>query len=63
MQDMDANELVNWMAYELSCDEKFRAKAEKEIATEKALKMSDTERAEAIKQMFQQIAVCNGPNK
>lgn len=55
MRDMDANELVNWMAYEMTCDTKTREKLEKEIALENSKLLDDDERAQAIKDMFRII--------
>lgn len=55
MRDMDANELVNWMAYEMTCDTKTRERLEKEISLENSRMMDDEQRAQAIKDMFKII--------
>ena len=60
MQDMDANELVNWMAYEMTCDDDFRKKAEKALALEKSAKMTAEQRAEQMKNMFKRLGRKNG---
>lgn len=59
---MDASELTNWMAYELSNDNDFRDKINKEIALEKSKQMDDEQRSNAIKEMFNRIAN-NGANR
>lgn len=53
MAGMDANEIVNWMAYEMTCDSDFREKVKKELALERSAQLSKEQRAKAIKSMFE----------
>lgn len=49
---MDARELLEWMAYDLSCETDFRQKVTKEIEIEKQKSFTAEQEAEAIRNMF-----------
>lgn len=52
---MGADELYNWLAYEMTTDSEYKDKVMHEIHLEESSLMTDEQRAEAIKKMFQDI--------
>lgn len=55
MSELDADELVNWMAYEMTCDNKTRERLEKELALDRSKAMDNEQRAAAIREMFKSL--------
>jgi hypothetical protein len=55
MSELDADELINWMAYEMTCDGKTREKLEKELSLQKSSEMGSEQRAAAIREMFKSL--------
>lgn len=49
---MDAKELLEWMAYDLACDDEFRGKAVREQELERQKSFTAEQEAEAIRNMF-----------
>lgn len=56
MQEMDAKEVFNWMAFEMSIEPEMYKKLKAEISKENSKKMTDEQRAQAIKNMFNSIS-------
>ncbi len=54
-QEMDSNEVRQWMAYEISCDPKVREKIEKELAEEAAKKLSIEKANEGLIKILQEM--------
>ncbi len=54
-QEMDSNEVRQWMAYEISCDTKVREKIEKELAEEAAKKLSIEKANEGLIKILQEM--------
>lgn len=52
MREMDANEVLRWMAYEMSIDADNHKKYTIEIQEEEAKTMTDEQRAQIIKNMI-----------
>ncbi len=52
MQEMDAAEVMKWMAYEMTIDPDRNKKWVSEIEQEHLAKLADSERAELIRKQF-----------
>lgn len=52
MQEMDAGEVFNWMAYEMTEDPDKRKQLMQEIQQEQSKSMTDEERIKAIKSLL-----------
>lgn len=62
MEEMDAREVFNWMAYEYSIVPENHEKLSKEIALDRSGEMSGEQRSLAIINMFKGLSA-NGSNK
>lgn len=52
LERMDAEEMFEWMAYELTQNPEYKEKLDREIELERQKSLSDEQRAEMIRNLF-----------